>query len=389
MTEKIAPLRPLKILLVSTGSGARGGGEIFLLYLADALARLRHEPLLLLPDDPAMDELAARAATPVHRFSYTNTYRRRGRSLAAVLDRRTTRHAADSFAQHRPDLIHLNRQNLEDGLDLLPVPALLDCPAIATTHITQSAVELGARAASFRDQIARVSLRRHPMIQAAVSDLRARSLSQMASQPCHAIYNAVPEPPPPDSEARSSLRASLGISPDHLLFVTTARLVPQKDPEGFVQAAQALHAHAPSCRFLWVGDGAHAQHFDRAVVAAGLSGIVLREPWTSRPRSYLAAADLYLHSSRYDGLPLSILEALAAGLPCLVPRSIAAEAKPFSEENLLLFDDPARPPLAALDPAQRARYAAASATLYQAHFRPESMAASYLDLYALAMGQAR
>lgn len=66
----------MRILLVSSGSGSRGGGEIFLDYLGRGLAARGHELLMWLPAHPRMDELAAKAAdfARVIRAQYRNTY---------------------------------------------------------------------------------------------------------------------------------------------------------------------------------------------------------------------------------------------------------------------------------------------------------------------------
>ncbi len=50
--------RVMKILLVSSSSGSRGGGEVFLLYLGRALAQRGHRVVLWASDDSGMDELS-------------------------------------------------------------------------------------------------------------------------------------------------------------------------------------------------------------------------------------------------------------------------------------------------------------------------------------------
>jgi len=88
----------MKILLVSTSSGSRGGGELGLLYLGQALAARGHEVALWVSDHSRMDELAAGFApfARVHRAAYLNTYDRRGRSIASYLDGATARRVRSS-----------------------------------------------------------------------------------------------------------------------------------------------------------------------------------------------------------------------------------------------------------------------------------------------------
>ena len=87
---------PVKILFASSSSGSRGGGETYLVYLGEALARRGHEVMLWTSSHPRMDEIAGRFAPfgAVHRTDYTNTYDRPRRSLAALLDRAAAGRAA-------------------------------------------------------------------------------------------------------------------------------------------------------------------------------------------------------------------------------------------------------------------------------------------------------
>src|SRR6185295_14162651 len=78
----------VKILLASSSSGSRGGGELCLLYLGRALRERGHEVSLWMSDDPRMNELGTAFADigPVIRADYTNTYERSARSLASWID---------------------------------------------------------------------------------------------------------------------------------------------------------------------------------------------------------------------------------------------------------------------------------------------------------------
>ena len=78
----------MKVLLVSSGSGSRGGGEIFLDYLGQGLAERGHEVTLWMPAHTRMDELAARCAryARIVRADYRNTYDHRARSLSTCFN---------------------------------------------------------------------------------------------------------------------------------------------------------------------------------------------------------------------------------------------------------------------------------------------------------------
>src|SRR5690606_23471608 len=123
-----------------------------------------HDVHLWTSSHSRMDELAAKFAPvgPVIRAGYINTYDRRARSLGAWLDRSTPKRIAREWHELAPDVIHLNKQNLEDGLDLLAAASLSGLPAVAMIHITQTARYLNAEFASLRDAIAKCELVKFP-----------------------------------------------------------------------------------------------------------------------------------------------------------------------------------------------------------------------------------
>src|SRR5207302_1087362 len=89
----------------------------------------------------------------------------------------TSRRIAAQWAALKPDVLHVNKQNLEDGLDLLRAADLLATPSFSTIHITQSARYLGACLAWLRDALARRWLRSYQGRLIAVQEARHRELS--------------------------------------------------------------------------------------------------------------------------------------------------------------------------------------------------------------------
>ncbi len=142
--------------LVSSSSGSRGGGELYLVGLANGLAALGNEVLSVLSDHVRMDEVAALlgAFGPVHRIPYQNTYDRRLRCVGAVLARRDIARITGELAALDPDVIHVNKQNLEDGLDLLQAAQATGLPTVATIPYappaTISVADMGGAAGGVR-----------------------------------------------------------------------------------------------------------------------------------------------------------------------------------------------------------------------------------------------
>src|SRR5262245_57310033 len=173
----------MRILLVSSGSGSRGGGEIFLDYLGKGLAARGHEVLIWIPNHPRMDELAERCArfARIVRGNYRNTYDYAARSLSTCFNWNVSRFVAHEWKALRPDVIHINKQNLEDGLDLLQAARRCALPSVCTIHLTQTASYLGARAAWLRDRIARRHLSRYEGALVAVQEQRCPMLRDFLS----------------------------------------------------------------------------------------------------------------------------------------------------------------------------------------------------------------
>ncbi len=380
----------MKILLASSSSGSRGGGELYLLYLARALAARGHEVTLWASSHPRMDELCAHFAPigPVLRSDYTNTYDHRTRCIASFLNRSGARRIAGEWTAQRPDFIHINKQNLEDGLDLLHAATLTGVPGLATIHLTQNARQLRAVFAPVRDWVARRALTtcRFPLV--CVLEQRARDLRDfLGEQPrIHAIPNGVElYDLSLRAAARESKRAELDLDHSTLLIAAVGRLVPQKRPLVFLDLAEKIHARLPGAQFLWVGDGGLSSEWDARVARRKLGGFVRRLGWQSNVRDFLFAADVFLHTAEFEGLPLAILEALSAGLPCAITPNLLAEM-PFldSSNSIAIGDDEAWASILA-DSGRLSELGVNAHQLAVSQFSFDMMAARYEALYRQTM----
>jgi glycosyltransferase involved in cell wall biosynthesis len=116
------------------------------------------------------------------------------------------------------------------------------------------------------------------------------------------------------------LRSRLRLNPDEFVLVCVARLSEQKQIDILLLAvARTLH-DGVECKCLILGDGPLRGSLDQQSVALGLSGTVFFEGFQEDVRPYLQAGTAFVLTSRQEGLPLSILEAMACGLPCIVTR---------------------------------------------------------------------
>jgi glycosyltransferase involved in cell wall biosynthesis len=107
-----------------------------------------------------------------------------------------------------------------------------------------------------------------------------------------------------------------------LRLAMLGRISPQKGPDFFRRAVELSRASALPLRWIWIGGGEAAD--ERALREAGaeVTG------WLSRSQALgrLATADVYVHTAAWEGLPLSMLEAAALGLPIVARRIPALES---------------------------------------------------------------
>ena len=157
---------------------------------------------------------------------------------------------------------------------------------------------------------------------------------------------------------RGALRRELGIDPQTPLVGIVARLVPIKAHEVFFAAAALVHQRLPQAQFLVIGDGERRAELEAFVDGHGLREHVRFVGWRAdMPRVY-ADLDVVALTSRNEGSPVSLIEALAAGRPVVstavggVPEVVIGgqtgllvppdEPAAFAEALLGLLDDPQR-----------------------------------------------
>jgi glycosyltransferase involved in cell wall biosynthesis len=115
--------------------------------------------------------------------------------------------------------------------------------------------------------------------------------------------------------SRETGRRILGAGKGDRVVGTVAVFKPQKAPLDFVAAAARVAPEFPEARFAMVGDGELRAECERAVAAAGLSGRFSFLGWREEVPELIAAFDVFLLTSRWEGLPKVVPQALIAGVP--------------------------------------------------------------------------
>jgi glycosyltransferase involved in cell wall biosynthesis len=123
---------------------------------------------------------------------------------------------------------------------------------------------------------------------------------------------------------RQEARAAIGVSDDAVVIGFVGRLVEQKAPEVLVRGFATALARAPKARLAIVGAGPLEEPLRELATALGVAD---RIHWLGErdARGVLAGFDAFALSSRKEGLPYVILEAMAAGLPVVATTSAGVE----------------------------------------------------------------
>ncbi len=118
-----------------------------------------------------------------------------------------------------------------------------------------------------------------------------------------------------DHRGGDAVRRELGIPAAAAIVLQVACFKPQKAPERFVELAAALAPRFPTAHFVLVGDGGLRGVLERLRNAAGLDRRLHLPGWRSDVPALLDAAAVVTLTSRFEGLPRVVVEALAAGVP--------------------------------------------------------------------------
>lgn len=118
-----------------------------------------------------------------------------------------------------------------------------------------------------------------------------------------------------DDRARAEARRAFGFDPATPVVTIVGRLTAIKQHELFLKVAHAVHAARPDAIFTIVGDGERRAELETMTSSLGLGDCVRFLGWRKDLATVYGAADACVLTSRNEGTPVAVIEALAAGLP--------------------------------------------------------------------------
>ena len=154
---------------------------------------------------------------------------------------------------------------------------------------------------------------------AAVYDEGAEILKRngFAPEKVHVIYNGVKLPGPEETADKSDGAADRAEGPDVFECCVLSRYSPEKGLDMLLDSIKLIDAKKP-LRCTIYGSGELCGHIAERIKSEGLEGRVVQGGYIENTRDALLRASLYLSPSEKEGMSLGLLEALAAGLPCVV-----------------------------------------------------------------------
>ena len=115
---------------------------------------------------------------------------------------------------------------------------------------------------------------------------------------------------------KERMRTQLGITNNDPIVGMISCLKPQKAPMDYIKACIKIYEKVPNVNFLLVGDGVLKARCKRALIATDLNGRFIFTGWRMDVSQILDILDVVVLTSRWEGMPISVIEALCKG--CLV-----------------------------------------------------------------------
>lgn len=352
-----------------TDSSGFGGAEVALLTLLEGLDRRRWNPVLFHHESPGIRPLLEAASRLGVRVR--SVPRAQGPLDLLRLVRRVRSERAAVFHAHLS-------WALRCGSGLVAA-ALAGVPAVIASQ------QLFRRIVSpreiLRQWLIAVGVDRYVAVSAEMAgDLRATPL--FPARKVEVIRNAV------DGrrfrrESDGALRRALGGAPARPIVLTLARLDPQKGLSDLLEAA----AMVPDTNFVLAGEGRERMRLEDMARTLGIDRRVLFLGHREDVPELLAACDLFVLPSLYEGLPVSVLEAMAAGKP-VIATAIGGTEEAVSNGETGLLVPPRNPPALAVairsvlsDPLLARRLGLAGRERALQDFSAEKMVREVTQLY--------
>jgi glycosyltransferase involved in cell wall biosynthesis len=122
----------------------------------------------------------------------------------------------------------------------------------------------------------------------------------------------------PCENARSALRDKYGAGKEEFILICATKLSEEKRIDILIHAVSRVNRQGVACKCIIIGDGPFKKELQKEANSLGLTGYIFFEDAQKDVRMYLQGGSAFIPSSRNDSSQLSVLKAMACGLPCIV-----------------------------------------------------------------------
>jgi glycosyltransferase involved in cell wall biosynthesis len=281
-----------------------GGTEQALLHILAGLDRNLWQPVLFHHPEPGLMPLLEKAKNLDVRLHEIPRVQSR-RSLAVWLPRFVRELRAE-----RPAVFHAQLNGQLACRDGLIAAFLARVPAVIATVQLFVEVPLGCFI-RLQQRLLSPAVNRYIAVSHDVA-ARLHQILHIPDRKIDIVHNAIPLGPL-NRPINGTLRAALTGPIERPIVLTSARLTLQKGHSYLLQAAALI----PEALFVFAGDGPERVNLEAQAAEHGLSSRVRFLGYRQDIPDLLACCDLFVLPSLFEGLPLSILEAMAAGKPVI------------------------------------------------------------------------
>jgi glycosyltransferase involved in cell wall biosynthesis len=390
-------MSPRRLAIVAP-STERGGAEDYVATVAGAAARSGWEVHAGLPPAPGIATLRRdldQEGIAVHSVPIGAAHRPGKLGAAARIAADAVQTAA-YLARVRPAVAFTMLPHPEASPGALLATTGLGVPALVVFQLVPPGLAISDR----RKPVYQLARRRQRWV--AVSDDNRRILARafgFDDERLIRIYNGVALAPPPSlaerREARAAIVAELALPDDAKLLLTVGRLSHQKGHDYILDALPSVRARAPDGVFVWAGSGELEAELRRRIERIGAGDHVRLLGPRADIRRLLAAADLFVFPSRYEGFGFALVEAMAAHVPVVASDRSAIPEIVGDGECGLLFEPGDREHLAdrvawaLAHPQEMSLMAERGAALVAKHYREDQMLTRTLQELAALAGSRR
>jgi glycosyltransferase involved in cell wall biosynthesis len=301
-------LKSMKVIHVIKVTSIAGAENHLLVLVAGLRARQIDAQIIMLtePNKPMIDFITAAKQREIPIRSVV---------IRRMIDFSLIQLLRDFFREAKPDIVHTHLQHAD--LHGITAARWAKVPVVITSRHNDNTFRR-------RPPIKQLNYALWRLVNAgiAISKSIARFATEVEGAPTqkvHTIYYGLPFTPNPveRESTRQAIRQELGIGKDDLVVGMVCRLVEQKGVGYGLHAFSQVVGDFSSARLVIVGDGPLRRSLETLINPLGLRGYVQFLGWRADVPRVMAAFDVLLVPSLWEGFGLVILEAMARRVPAI------------------------------------------------------------------------